>query len=433
MIRYPTSTSAINALTMIALLRIVDSKTLNHFFRSSVPRAKFVQKNIDLGRIQKVRVVETNKHGSRKTQLYYQIGRAGIIYLADQGVELYEAALNRNDLVLFSNKDIHNYARTRAANITTGIVMAYAAGADIPAESFGSVREEDLDQSIKEDESENENETASKLYSLKDFYRDFILDEDDIKNLAFNSKSDPKAEDYMIFHARGHVKEILASESSSGNIRDFNSGRYAGILDSNQKSLMIFVTPRFTMSWSNWIVKADMNAYRMWGRTNSVTPITQQTENGTTAVLIVNNAREFAYHYNTSKGKRADEIFGGSFTSMYIVPNDYTGAKFLNWLAKTNDDDMIESMVRFAVSSGEYVKVDSRSAAPFHLHHKKGFDACLCLTLDAKLINKIDYYAKDNPESTYQVLCLDWQKDFLQRVLPSNVIYRTFPMSLIGF
>ena len=64
----------------------------------------------------------------------------------------------------------------------------------------------------------------------------YNLDEDDIKNIAFNSKSDPKAEDYMIFHARGHVKEILASESSSGNIRDFNSGRYAGILDSNQKS-----------------------------------------------------------------------------------------------------------------------------------------------------------------------------------------------------
>ena len=77
------------------------------------------------------------------------------------------------------------------------------------------------------------------------------------------------------------------------------SGRYTGILDSKQKSLMLFCAPWFTMPWSDKLTKAESRAYDFWTHTSALTDYYQQKETQRTAALIVNNAREFAYHYNT--------------------------------------------------------------------------------------------------------------------------------------
>lgn len=433
MTRFPIAESYQEAVLIMALLRIVDSKSLNLLFRSQVARSKFVKKATARGHIQRLRISETNRRGERKQQQYYAISSEGIAFLAAKEIPLYEIAIAQSDMVLFNNRDNHNYARTRAAAVTTAIIHTYAAGAAIPAATFGAMKDDDDRGSLAINEEQQEESRKNLAYSLKDFYRDYITDDDDLRTIAFSRAPDPGDEDYMVFHDRGLVKQILAMDSVSGNIKDFNAGRYAGILDSKKKSLMLFVAPRFVMSWARWIVNSDLNAYRMWGRTNAITSLQQQQENQTMAVVIVDNAHNFAYHYNTSRaGKEKNEVFGGMFAHVYIVPNDAIGVKFLNWLSLSNAKEIIGSMTSFALRSGEYQRNNSRSAALFPLQDRMNRETAICLTFDAKQINEIIYHANEHNDQQFQVLCIDWQEDYFRRVMPENISFRTFPMTIIA-
>ena len=108
---------------------------------------------------------------------------------------------------------------------------------------------------------------------------------------------------------------------------------------------MMYVAPLYTMPWSRWLVNAELNAYRMWGRTFSITDIRRQNKNLTMAAVIVNNARDFAYHFLGAKRRREkSEVFGGSFAHVYVIPNDHNGIRFLNWLMLIDDDAIQKEM-----------------------------------------------------------------------------------------
>ena len=236
----------------------------------------------------------------------------------------------------------------------------------------------------------------------------------------------------MVFYERGAVKARLSQESDRGDIKDFQSGRYTGILESHFKTVMMYVAPMYTMPWSRWLVNAELNAYRMWGRTYSITDIRRQSENLTMAAVIVNNARDFAYHFHGSKRrKEKGEVFGGAFAHVYVIPNDHTGIRFLNWLMQIDDNDIQREMAEMAVRTGEFKENDTLSAAQFVLRSQTGIDTCVLLTMDAKQILPVRYYADSREEKEFQVICFDWQVDYLKRVLPPNVSYWPVSFSLI--
>ena len=142
------------------------------------------------------------------------------------------------------------------------------------------------------------------------------------------------------------------------------------------------------------------------------------------AAVIVNNARDFAYHFLGAKRRREkSEVFGGSFAHVYVIPNDHNGIRFLNWLMLIDDDAIQKEMTEMAVRSESFIENDMRSAAQFALRSRSGIETAVLLTMDAKQIVPIQYYAGEKKESEFQVICFDWQVDYLKRVLPSNISF----------
>jgi hypothetical protein len=48
--------------------------------------------------------------------------------------------------------------------------------------------------------------------------------------------------------------------------------------------------------------------------------------------------------------------------------------------------------------------------------------------LDGKIIERVYRAAEDNPNTTFEICCYDWQTDYYRRVLPENVLFYTVPM-----
>ena len=423
-----------DALSIIALVRVIDSKSITLLFTSDVLRSRFVRKAIEQKHIRKIQIKERNNNNESKADTYYQITGEGIKFLSEQDKDIFEMISSQTSMALFSKIDIRPGVRTRQVEVSTAIIISKAAGAVIPPEVFGSMSTSELDSdTVPTDETEliDEPTIYSSIYTLRNFYHDFLTEDSSLYQNTFACDIDSDDENYIVFHDRGLVKETLASRSSKHEIRDYYSGRYAGIIDSNFKSAIVYVAPRFTMPWTRWLINAEVNAYRLWKRTNALGAVQQQL-NQETCVVVVDNAHDFAYHYlakNRNRGK--GEIFGGTYAHCYIVPNTRTGTKFLNWLMLTEDDVIIRDMTQFSIDSGEFFQNNSRTSPQFILRDKGNIETAICMTFDAKQLNMILYYIKDFPEKLFQIICFDWQKDYLQRIMPNNVMYRTFPMSII--
>ena len=428
--RIPMTHTYLDALTVIALLRTVNSKTVTLLFQDHTLRAHFIRKALAQKHIRKS-VVQERVNNERKSQTLFSITWKGLEFIAHRDGGLYELLLNQRGLTVFSPMESKAAIRIKLAAISNTVVIAASAGAEIPISTFGSAQIDSPE--ITEDESEyDEERKASGSYTLRDFFRDYLDDDLSIMLDAFSADQTTQNDDYMVFHERGSIKAMLSQESERGDIKDFQSGRYTGIIESYFKTVMIYVAPLYTMPWSRWLVNAELNAYRMWGRTYSITDIRQQSRNLTMAAVIVNNARDFAYHFQGSKRKREKgEVFGGSFAHVYVIPNDHTGIRFLNWLMHIEDDTIQKEMSEMAVRSGNYSENTTRSAAPFLLRSLAGAETSVLLTMDAKQITTVQYYAAERTGQDFQAICFDWQEDYLKRVLPPNISYWAIPFDII--
>ena len=421
-------------LSKIALVRIIDSKSINLLFKTNVSRSRFIRKAIDQKHIRKIQIKE-RKHNDRKVDTYYQITGEGIRFLSGQETDIFEMISSQTSMALFSRSEARPEVRTRQADVSTAIILCHAAGAVVPPETFGSMAASEEDGTTiptYETEIPTVSSADKPIYTLRNFYRDHLVEESALYQNTFAKDADEEEEDYIIFHDRGLVKETLAARSINHEIRDFFSGRYAGILDSNFKSAIVYITPRFTMPWTHWLIKAEINAYRLWKRTNALGAVQQQERSQETCIVVVDNAHDFAYHYLAkSRAKERREVFGGTYAHAYIVPNDKTGAIFLNWLMRTEDGDVIRDMTQFSIDAGEFFPNANQASPQFIIRDNHGIETAICMTFDVKQLNMILYYIKDIHDKLFQIICFDWQKDYLRRIMPSNVVYRTFPMSII--
>lgn len=428
--KIPLVHSYYDAMAVIALLRVVNSKTMTLLFHDHTVRSHFVKKAVSQKHIRKVTVQE-RINNERKSMTLYCVTWKGIEYLARKDSGFHELLFHQPNISIFSHLETKARTRIKLAAIANAVVMARSAGAEIPVNTFGSIQSESVEREDDDYELASEHD-SEETYSLRNFYRDYLDDESVLLIGTFQSDTSNRDEDYIVFHERSVVKAMLAQESERGDIKDFQSGRYTGIIESHLKSVMMFAAPLYTMPWSRWLVNAELNAYRMWGRTNSITDIRQQSRNLTMAAVIVNNARDFSYHFLGGKRrKEKGEVFGGSFAHVYVIPNDHTGIRFLNWLMLIEDDAIRTEMAEMAVRTGKFKENDSRSAAQFCLRSSEGIESAVLLTMDAKQIIPIQYYAEEKKEEAFKVICFDWQVEYLKRVLPANVSYWPVSFSLV--
>jgi len=420
------------AMTVIALLRVVNSRTLTLLFQDHTLRSHFVQKALSKKHIRKM-MVQERVNNERKSITLFSVTLKGLNYIAQKDSGLYELLFHQPNIAVFNLMESKASVRVKLAAVSNTTVIVHSAGANIPSSSFGSIQNDAIEIEEEDDEPQDaEKIKAAQTYSLRDFYRDYLDEDSLLVSNAFEAEYSTDDDDYMVFYERGTIKSMLSQESDRGDIKDSQSGRYTGILESHFKTVMMYVAPLYTMPWSRWLVNAELNAYRMWGRTYSITDIRRQSKNLTMAAVIVNNARDFAYHFLGAKRRREKgEVFGGAYAHVYVIPNDHNGIRFLNWLMLIEDDSIQKEMADMAIQSGNFSENETRSAAPFVLRSRSGIETAVLLTMDTKQMLPIHYYASEKKETELQVICFDWQEDYLKRVLPPNISYWQIPFSII--
>ena len=422
---YTVAHNYFEALKTIALLRVVDSKTLNLLFTSARVRTSFLKKALERNHLKESQIKEraSSENYRRRSTRYYTITRSGLNCLADDPDDFFSALKSfEGSIPIFDPNEYGQDKRKRLLSFRTAAVAARGAGAEIPVEALtfisGTEKKPDNDPVSTEDT----------IPTLSKFYAQYLTPEftNQCKFLrALHTEEDDR---YMIFHSGQEVKQLVTTASVQGVSRDFSSGKYAGVIDSHFKSLMLFTAPSFTMSWSDWNTRDELTAYGLWARRNRIPDQYQRDRNGATAALIVDNAREFAYHFHGCQ-RKTGEAFGGKFRHLYIIPNDKTGVAFLRWIMLMDERSMQEQLNRDAVTYLGFVpSKDQFSGEVFPLHSAAGAQSAAGFILDGKKIQIWYNAATRNPRERFEIICWEWQQDYYCRVLPENVSYYLVPM-----
>lgn len=416
--KIPMTHTYTDALTAIALMRIIDSKALNLLFTDSSRRAQFVKKAVEKGHIKKIDVDETRKQ-ERKSKTLYAITESGLCFLANFNKPLFDLLEAKDNMRIFNDQESKESTKLRLAAVNTALLLSHCAGAAIPAETLCG-----LTADIAAD---GAGESVRNMYTLKDFMRELMLSENLDYFDVFNRECAPKDENYMVFHDRAFIKETLAEEIIAGSTNDYQAGRYAGIVESKHKCVMLYTAPMYTMSWSKWLIKGELDAYQMWRRTNSIVQSGRQLPHVSISAVIVGNARVFAYHFLSRKRQRdKTEVFGGQFTHVYIIPNDFNGVRFLNWLMRIDVTELENRVLKVFAMNNNFIMDQNGDCWT-----KDGAKLVVGLTLDAKRIQRIINYINRFPTQKIAIICLDWQKDYYRRVLPETVSYISMKMELL--
>ena len=404
-------------LAWIALLRIVDSRTVSMMFDGlndkSGNRAAFISRALRNKHIRRSAIKERKKD-VRRTISYFTITNEGLNYLASHYHAFFEFRYVHDVIPVFKKSEYRLEIKKRLISVSTSVIVAVKSGAAISTGSFAGVNTvEDMDAEQKE-------------YTVRDYYREYL--DDSITADIFASFGQAQEKQQMVFHSSQELKFNAAQMSAGGSAIDYSYGRYAGVLDSRLKCMLIYSTTTALISWNDWLMKPEIRAYSFWCRTKALANPEQRDRNGSTAVLLVDNPRDFANHLKSVlKDESHRTRFGGSFGHCYIVPKNEIGAAFLRWIMLLDERSMNEQMKNDLISSAMYEQSD-RGSELFPLTSAAGNPTCLGFMMDGKIIERIYRVAEDNPEIVLEICCYDWQIDYYARVLPENVLFNTVPM-----
>ena len=422
---YTVAHNYFEALKTIALLRVVDSKTLNLLFTSARVRTSFLKKALERNHVKESMIKEraSSENYRRRSTRYYTITRTGLNYLADNPDDFFSALKQfEGNIPVFEPNEYGQDKRKRLLSFRTAAVVARGAGSEIAADALTFV------SGTEKKPADDPVSTENALLTLSKYYARFLTPVFANQCTFLKQLHTEEDDRYMIFHSGQEVKQMVTTASVQGISRDFSSGKYAGVIDSHFKSLMLFTAPSFTMSWSDWNMRDELTAYGLWARRNRIPDQYQRDRNGSTAALIVDNAREFAYHFLGCQ-RKTGEAFGGKFRHLYIIPNDRTGVAFLRWIMLMDEQSMQEQLYRDAVSClGFKPNRDQFSGEVFPLRSAAGTQSAAGFILDGKRIQIWYNAATRNPRERFEIICWEWQQDYYSKVLPENVSYYLVPM-----
>lgn len=193
-------------------------------------------------------------------------------------------------------------------------------------------------------------------------------------------------------------------------------GRETGIVESPLKTVLIYTGDKRGMSWSKFHTDIERREYRKF---NAVSTYHNINVESNLAMLIVDNPKMFADLFFNTKGRRREEQFGGSFTSMIVVPDNREGIANAYHYLMTDTRAFNEQIVEDAIQSGVFMKRTGRYDSIFPLQDLKGTNIAIGVYLDGIQIRKIRD-AADILNQPFGVICYAWQREYYERVLPET-------------
>ena len=217
-----------------------------------------------------------------------------------------------------------------------------------------------------------------------------------------------------VFRNSYEVKKAVSGRAEQYG--GYHAGRYTGILESPQKSVLVYVGARGGMSWSKIATKPEFGAHHAYSVHYSDYKNLPGGENH--GIMFVQNARTFADLYLDTAGKRKDDEFADRFDSFIIFPIDCSGVANAMEFADNKVAEYEHEIVVTAIKSGVCEKNTSGYTSLFPLRSAGGVPTAVGAFIDCVKLNRIrKVYEKTGIACS--MICYPWQVDFYRRVIPN--------------
>lgn len=406
-------------LSLLMLNRVYDSRTLKLIFADNKSFYYHIKKAITAGHIKETKI--TKRKRTTLTKTVYTLTANGLKYLIEKDSPTRDIIISEETLdyiTILTTTECVPARRERISRETQALTIASAAGAAIPLENY--THELPWTEDVP-DADDTPRTPAVRKSSLQEYLMR-NLDDTAYQRLRLYNTS-PDAE--ITFHNSTFVKSAISGSSDYGVYRDHLAGRYNGIIDGPVKSVSIFATPMFGLSWSAWKTEKEVTALQLWIRhCYGQEGLQRLRDSGACAAIVVTDAKQFEnlYKDKDNQWKENGDDLGGRFDHLYVIPLSVTGGTQLNWLVNTDDADENDTLVEDAVNSGLYRKNTGSYRWQYPLISKAdGSRSAIGFQLDAKRMRELEKIARSLPEESFTILSHTWQLEYYKRIMPDNV------------
>ena len=408
----------LQTLCFIFFNRIVSKRDLGLLSEYSGQMTKTINDAIMNGHIRQVELKIKDRTSAHPLSIQaFVITKDGIRFLIDKYHSSWFQTISYEELdniLLFSKFEYSMYQRLKLTSQSTAILMSKRAGAIIPIENFTTEYEDNIDE---DRETENRLHFSTFLSrTLTEYEYNELQMCGPMKGINVNSD--------IVFHSATLVKQNAGNANKLVSVTEFNKGRYRGVLDSECRSILLYVAQQSDMQWSRWFTRMEVTAHSQWVKSAAMLSQSQSEKTGLCAGIIVKNQASFEKAYklaDVEHEKNEQSLYGGTFDHFYVFPEDENGIKQMNWLMQNDDADINDAIISF------FSKQDGFHASPnsklFPLVNAYNHKTAVCLTFDAKQLLSIQRVALAKSDEAYAIICFPWQKEYYQRVLPENVYY----------
>lgn len=227
--------------------------------------------------------------------------------------------------------------------------------------------------------------------------------------------------------------------------KDYDRCRNIGMLQSHNRSVLMFANFSVGMFWSQKYVSQDISIYQNWQHRLKGEYKDRSIKNGKCGALLIDNPKhlESLYHdkqHKRRKGKSSaarnsrtantePEYLGAAFTKFYAVPTTIEGAYMLNRIMLSDNSAEREQLQAIVEKYNfEISAAGNTELFPLRKTIDNNSIPCALLTdMDIRKMQKIENEIKRKGSGNVGVICEAWQLKYLDAIFGSNLVY--FPLT----
>lgn len=403
-----------NFLLMVLLNKVVDSKTISLWCSSSSLGTYYKNQALEKNHIRKTQSIVKTSYRTKTTATVYSITRKGVQFVLENSTPLKSAIglygenffVPEETLPLYEEGDRQQRKKYRLAYLAKATVLADKIGARINKASFVSNTRYDIEEDQKE------------APSMIEYIRRAIIETEFDLQCMFPSSS----KDNGLEYTGATAVKINAGNYGISDVKDYFAGRYAGVLDSKQKSILIYLASASMLEWNSWAEERDKPAYVIWRKTKAAADPTALMKSGECAAILFDFPNQLKRFYDSySRAKRETRSAAIKFDHLYCSEASEQGANHINWISQTDDEAEQAAIAEDAVSTGPFYKNEEATSSLFPLLNAALIKCALGFHFDFIEVFKIIEYAERSKGETFELLCYDWQAKYYTAILPNNI------------
>ena len=279
-------------------------------------------------------------------------------------------------------------------------------------------------------------------FLLEMSYAPVYVKETDEQNLEPNTlqavvsgamKKDPENVDdengYVFLNPESEIRftnSKVVKQELDRNHQDINAlqfGRYVGIIESPNKSLLVYGPSKTGIGWSKNTTDSEIKAFKFYLKKHGL--YTESLPVHVDASLFVDNAKMFENILKDKAEKRKNNILGEGIREFTVFPLSNEGVKNFESYINISGDMYNKAFVEQAVKSGIYKENKNtliKDIFPL-IDSDDGSYVYNGSFIDIRMLEKLRNYLSTH-DVKFKILCYDFQIEYYSRIVTPNAYKR---------